>query len=227
MSLTRDKFTKLIMQPHDTYYRRNLPHIHLEGHPLFITFNLVDSLPKEIIEGLKLQREQELKALPEDSSERYKIQKKFFGKYDEWLDRCKFGNFWLKDERVANIVREKIHSMKKERYRLLAYCIMPNHVHLLIDPSLTGQTNHRGVTAQYPITDTLRLIKGGTARECNIVLGRRGSFWHHESYDHYVRDEQELERIFQYILNNPVKAGLVTEWTSWKSTYINPEFGSW
>jgi len=117
--------------------------------------------------------------------------------------------------------------MDKNRYDLYAYCIMPNHVHLLIESCSVDQAKHSGKSAKYPVTDTLRLIKGSSARACNLQLERNGSFWHHESYDHYVRDEQEMERIIKYILANPVKAGLAKEWTDWRFTYVNPVFGSW
>lgn len=117
--------------------------------------------------------------------------------------------------------------MDKIRYDLYAFCIMPNHGHILIEPRVVEQPKHKGKSAKYPVTDTLRLLKGNTARACNLKLERSGHFWHHESYDHYVRDEQELERIIKYILNNPVKERLVKEWKDWQFTYINPEFGSW
>jgi putative transposase len=66
----------------------------------------------------------------------------------------------------------------------------------------------------------MRLLKGSTSRLCNKELNRTGKFWHHESYDHYVRDEAELDRIIKYIVNNPVKAGLVNDWKDWKFTYL-------
>jgi REP-associated tyrosine transposase len=216
------------MHPKDTHYHRNLPHIHPEGYPLFITFRLADSLPLDVLQELKIQREREVNALKNQSpDEIYKAEKKHFGRYDEWLDRCVSGPHWLEDKTVADIVAEKIHIMNSKHFQLTAYCIMPNHVHLLIESISADRLRHRGQTAQYPVTDTLRLLKGGTARACNLKLKRSGQFWHHESYDHYVRDEQELERIIKYILYNPVKAGLVDDWKKWQFTYVNPEFGSW
>jgi REP element-mobilizing transposase RayT len=116
--------------------------------------------------------------------------------------------------------------MNGNYFQLMAYCIMPNHVHLLIE-SISNRLGHRGKSAKYPVTDALRLLKGSTARACNVKLNRYGQFWNHESYDHYVRDEQELERIIKYILYNPVKAELVEDWQKWQFTYINSEFGSW
>ncbi len=62
-------------------------------------------------------------------------------------------------------------------------------------------------------------IKRNSAKQANAALGRTGQFWQHESYDHFVRDEAELGRILQYVINNPVKAGLVADWHDWKWTY--------
>jgi REP-associated tyrosine transposase len=66
----------------------------------------------------------------------------------------------------------------------------------------------------------MKSIKGYTAREANRVLGRKGNFWEPENYDHYVRDATEYERIVRYVLNNPVKAGLVSHWQEWVWNYL-------
>ena len=212
----------------DPYYRRNLPHFHPEGYPLFITFRLANSLPEEVLSRLKQERENEIKKSSINPSvERYAMEIKHFHHFDNWLERYENSPRWLGRTEVAGIVSEKILSMAGERYQLLAFCIMPNHVHLLIMPLVTDNLRHHGKTAKYPVTDTLRLLKGSTARYCNLALKRNGPFWQHESYDHYVRDEDELERIVLYILNNPVKAGLVEDWKDWPFTYINPELGEW
>ena len=78
---------------------------------------------------------------------------------------------------------------------------------------------HYGPTASHPLADMLRLLKGRTARSCNQTLERSGAFWHHESYDHVVRNEREFERIFWYILNNPVRANLEEKWEDWPFMY--------
>jgi putative transposase len=213
------------MQPKDTHYHRNLPHIHPEGYPLFITFRFAASLPLDVLQELTAHRERNSKSQSPD--EIYKIEKKYFGRYDEWLDRCISGPRWLENKKVANIVADKIHSMNGKHFRLMAYCIMPNHVHLLIESIISNHLEHLGKTAKYPVTDALRLLKGSTARACNLKLKRNGQFWNHESYDHYARDEQELKRIVKYILNNPVKAGLAKEWKDWQFTHINPQLGEW
>ena len=208
------------------YYRRKLPHIHPQNNPLFITFSLVDSLPAAVVVELKAQREKELQAA-KSAEERYIIQKKYFGHFDEWLDRCEHGHDWLRQESIAQIVADEIHQAASRHYELYAYCIMPNHVHLLLLSLIEKFPPSKGVSAISPVAEIMRLLKGRTARYCNIALDRAGAFWHHEYYDHYVRDEKEMERIILYILNNPAKAGLVNEWKDWKFAYVNPEFGEW
>jgi REP element-mobilizing transposase RayT len=66
----------------------------------------------------------------------------------------------------------------------------------------------------------MQSLKGYTAREANKVLGRRGQFWDPESYDHEVRNGGEFRRIREYILNNPVKAGLVQDWRDWRWSWV-------
>ena len=210
------------------FYRRNLPHWIPEGQVFFITIRLANSLPLDVIRDLQEQRERERQEIrakfsgTEQYGELYKQDKRYFGQFDAWLDRCVVESpRWLADEYVAQIVADEIRRLDGERYRLVAYCIMSNHVHLMTD---TGEhvfkPLHQGLTAPYPLTDTLRLLKGRSARHCNQALGRSGQFWHHESYDHVVRDQKEYERIIGYIVNNPVKAGLVENWDDWKFTWV-------
>jgi putative transposase len=215
------------MTMEDIYYRRNLPHYHLDSYP-FITFRLAGSLPLEVLAQLKSEREVERATLKNKTLENcYEIEKRYFDRFDDWLDRYTAGPRWLQVENIAQIVMKEIHSLNGSRYELMTYCITPNHVHLLIESLVGEQANHCGRSAKYPVTDTLRLLKGTTARACNLELKRTGNFWQHESYDHVVRDKQELDRIVLYVLNNPVKARLVNEWKEWNFTYISPELGSW
>jgi REP element-mobilizing transposase RayT len=82
-------------------------------------------------------------------------------------------------------------------YVLHAFVVMPNHVHLLLNPAIA-------------LPKLTKSLKGITAKRANRSLGLTGtSFWQEESYDHSVRDNREFEQIRRYIENNPVKAGLV------------------
>jgi putative transposase len=212
------------------FYHRNLPHWQPANALFFITFRLVNSLPLQVIQDLQEQhqREQQATHAKFNGEQRYdeldRVDKKYFGQFDTWLDRCvKESPRWLADEKIAQIVADEIHKLDGERYNLSAYCVLSNHCHLLVETSeLPLRPEQVGVTAPYPLTDALKLLKGRTARYCNQALERSGAFWSAESYDHVVRDAKEYERIRNYIAQNPVKAGLVKNWEDWKFTYINP-----
>ena len=90
---------------------------------------------------------------------------------------------------------------------------MPNHGHVVFAP-LEGSDGK-----YFSLSTIMHSLKLHTALEANKILGREGSFWQHENYDHYVRNEDELERIIKYVIYNPVKAGLVDDWKNWKWTY--------
>jgi len=197
------------------YYRRNLPHYELENATYFLTFRLAASLPKNVIAQIKDERvtNEKLILSIEDLLKRnqklVEFRKTRFGRIDRLLDQNTTGPAWLEDFRIAQIVADAICYRGGKEYDLISYCIMPNHVHLVIHVE-------RNDISLYKI---LQSLKRFTARECNKILRRSGSFWQHESYDHVVRSQEELVRIVNYVIYNPVKAGLVNEWTSWKWTY--------
>ena len=201
------------------YYRRNLPHIQPRGATFLVNFRLAGSLPTDVVERLQAEAdkfEERLKSI-KDQKERLllrdKEQRKLFGKWDDALHRSLTGPFWLKEERVAQVVVDSILFHDGNWFDVLAYCIMPNHVHLVLTPYESSST------ADFSFTRILHNIKRNSANHANKVLSRTGTFWQHESHDHYVRDEKELERIIKYVLYNPVKANLVKEQTDWKWSY--------
>ena len=112
---------------------------------------------------------------------------------------------------------------------------MSNHVHVVFTPlamqsSRTDIVNSAENTAQTkglcynPLSSIMQSLKGYTAHKANHLLGRSGAFWQRESYDHVVRDASEWQRIITYVLNNPVKAGLVDSWEKWQWSYCRLEF---
>lgn len=150
------------------------------------------------------------------SSERaerlYLEDRRFFGKWDTILDQGK-GPDWLQNPEITKLVADAMRFFDGKRYALLAYCIMSNHVHVVFTPLLKTED------AYYPLAQIMHTMKGYTAVQANRLLSRSGDFWLHESYDHCVRNEAELERIVAYVVNNPVKVGLVSDWQAWPWTY--------
>jgi len=203
------------MKDNRIYYRRNLPHYQPVNATFFVTFRLAGSLPVETVARLKEERVQDEKVLLKIKDEKVRGKKiadqhkRYFSKFDTMLDNAVNDRSWLNDERVARMVAEALCFRDKKVYDLLAYCIMPNHVHIVF-------TVERSATSLYKI---LQSLKAHTAREANKILRQKGAFWQHESYDHVVRDGKELERIIAYVLHNPVKAGMVANWEQWKWSY--------
>ena len=205
------------------YYRRNLPHYQPERATLFVTFRLAGSIPSHIVREFADDHARKLANLreqPDSDGRNQRIseeQRRAFGKWDAVLHRMDCGPRWLEDSRIADIVVKALQHRNGKVIRLHAYCLMPNHAHIVFTPlpKLDG--------SMHSLSSIMHSLKLRTAREGNRVLGLNGEFWHHENYDHVVRDEAEYGRIMEYVVNNPVKAGLVQEWQDWPWNYIDAE----
>jgi putative DNA methylase len=184
----RDYLGARASRPRATWHSRGrLPHFEAGETPQSITFRLHDSLPRELLDRWK----DELARLPDDerSLERRK-------RVEAALDAGQ-GACWLRDPRVAEVVENALLHFDGDRYDLHAWCVMPNHVHVLVTP-LHGNS----------LSSLVHSWKSFTAKEANRLLGRAGAFWLEEYFDRAIRDENHFRRALEYIENNPVKAGL-------------------
>jgi REP element-mobilizing transposase RayT len=175
--------------------RGYLPHFDSPGLVQMITYRLADALPAS--------RRHEWSALLEFEDEAEKRRQ-----IEIYLDRG-FGECHLRDERIAGIIQKNLLHFDGIHYRLLAWVVMPNHVHVLIE------------IWQAPLSKILNCWKSFTAKEANRLLGRTGEFWQPEYFDRYIRDEEHLKKAMRYIENNPVKARLVRcaeDWP-WSSSH--------
>ena len=155
----------------------------------------------------------------------HQIQREEFLKYDKILHSAQFGKQWLKDAAIAQIVSNAFHFHDNKRYDLFAFTIMPNHFHIILKPiKIKGGEKSENLEKDYfSLENIMRSIKGYSGKEANKYLKKSGDFWQHENYDHVIRNYDELLITVNYILNNPVKAGLCKTAENWNWNYFNPK----
>jgi REP element-mobilizing transposase RayT len=186
--------------------RGYLPHVKREGASYFVTFRLVDSLPREVLMRFERERAESIrkhlatKAGPEAREE---IDRDFRRKVERYLDKG-IGECHLRKPEIGSLVNDALGHFDGERYELREWVVMPNHVHVVVWP----MPNHL-------LSDILKSWKNFTARKANELRGRTGSFWQRESFDHWIRNDAEKARISRYVRNNPVTAGLCSRPEDW------------
>ena len=174
------------------YSRGYLPHFDEPDTIQFITFRLADSMPKIYLDACAdALRHGEI-----DEQERRE-------KIEYYLDQG-HGACWLKDPAIAQMAEKSLRHFDGERYRLLAWCVMPNHVHALAE-----------MVESHPLEEVVHSWKSYTAHQINRLLKRTGRVWQPEVFDRFMRSPLHLARTVAYIEENPVVAGLVTDATDW------------
>jgi REP element-mobilizing transposase RayT len=197
--------------------RDHLPHLKREGGTYFVTFREAGSLPKDVLLKFKHEREQILSlALAANRPLTWHEQEQLFRWYSERVDHyldAGHGECRLKDSAIADIVACALRFHENIRFNLLAWVVMPNHVHAVIRPRPSRN-----------LSRILQSWKGYTGHEANRLLRRASQpFWQSESYDHLTRDDDDLYRYCHYTTSNPVNAGLCAHPEDWKwSSLYNP-----
>ena len=187
-------------EPIGWHSRGYLPHFDAGEVFQSVTFRLYDSMPQNLLEKWKVE-------LAHDDGEfedklRYRIE----AYLDQGMGRC-----YLKEPQIGNMVQSALLHFDAERYRLSAWVVMPNHVHVLAAP----MPNHS-------LSRIMHSIKSYTSQEANKMLGRSGRFWFEDYFDRYIRNAKHFENALSYIESNPVRAGLCTmpwEWP-WSSALL-------
>ena len=222
--------------------RRNLPHLQPTDATLFVTFRLAGTIPRSVLQLylarkkwleeetrriVKLRLESDSPEMRSHEERLLRFQRQWFVKFEEILHKAETGPCWLKDPVMAKIVADAMHYLDGKDYRLEAFSIMSNHVHVVFAPFLSGAEllevlspeGLRFISRNPPLDAIMKSLKGYTAWKANRALNRKGTFWQAESYDHVVRNPAEFTRVVKYVLDNSVKAGLVGHWRDWKWSY--------
>jgi REP element-mobilizing transposase RayT len=174
--------------------RRTLPHWQTDDGIYFITFRLADSLPRDVL----LRICKDVRATPQHTpgpSQHLQV-KRLPPRVEKFLDSGA-GACYLARPDVAAIAAQALAKFAGVRYRLVAWCVMPNHLHVIVQ-SLDN----------WALPHIIHSWKSFTAKQANRILQRTGEFWQREYYDHIVRNGEDLARIVRYVLENPGRAGL-------------------
>ncbi|MBW7894622.1 MAG: transposase [Opitutaceae bacterium] len=195
------------------HHRGYLPHIKVDRATYFVTFRLADSLPQAIVARLKEQRADLLRRAADgrvesDPDFQHDLSAALCAWYaaevDSTLDQHG-GSAWLRQPSIADLVATTLRHFHGRRYALHAWCVMPNHVHAVVQP-----------LGKHSLASVLHSWKSYSSNKANRLLNRAGQpFWQRESYDHWIRDEADLAHCIRYTEENPVKAKLCKRSTDW------------
>lgn len=177
----------------DIHDSRDLPHWHQDGKIQFVTFRLADSLPQSKIADIKRIQIDFVMTHPRPwSDETTNAYWKLIGPIENRLLDNGYGSCILKNPDVRDILSTALRYFDKSRYDLIAYVIMPNHVHMVLR-----------VLEGYTLDKCMHSIKSFSAKAINKKLNRRGPVWQKESFDRIIRNSAHLDHCINYIKNNP------------------------
>ncbi len=187
--------------PIDKRRGRYLPHWSKEDATYAITFRLADAVPAEVSESWRMQRQEVFQQAEQQGrdltyADRVELHRLHSEKIESFLD-AGHGQCLLKDAHLAEIIQKAMLHFDDERYELLAWAVMPNHVHAIVKP-----------LANHELSKIVHSWKSFTAKEINTQLNRDGTVWMDEYYDHLIRDEKDFINQVTYVAANPEKARL-------------------
>jgi REP element-mobilizing transposase RayT len=182
--------------PQGWHSRGYLPHLNGGEIAQMVTFSLVGSLPVELV--------QHWKALLRANKSDDEAVRAYLHRIENYLE-ANPGAAWLSDPRIAELLEGALVYFHDQRYRLMSWVIMANHVHTLIVPM-----------EPHDLSSIVMSWKNWSARRANALLGRKGAFWAADYFDRYIRNEEHLLRVKAYIERNPVRAGLCSEPEEWR-----------
>ena len=190
--------------------RGTLPHLKREGGTYFVCFREAGSLPSEVVRRLKSERESLLhEAYVAKRPLTWHEQKQVFAWYSERVDRhldAGHGGCHMRHPEFATIMAYAIRFFEGQRYEVKAWVVMPNHVHAVVWPM-----------PSHSLSEILHSWKSYTSHEFNKRLANKVvPFWQAESFEHLIRDDEDLHRCCAYTLMNPVNAGLCGEPQQWR-----------
>jgi len=193
----------------DWHSRGYMPHCDETGLIQNITFRLADSVPVKIIDEWR----NELKITSGIAT--YDPRNIEFRRRIDKYEDSGYGDCWLRQPQIADLVQNALLFFDSERYRLLEWCVMPNHVHALVMP-VNGHL----------LANIVHSWKSYTGHAVKKILNLTKPFWMTEYHDRFIRNDRHLETVQNYIRQNPVAAGLVRNVEDWQWSSAKQRHGS-
>jgi putative transposase len=196
-------------------WRHRLPHWKVSDRPHFITIRCAGSLPPDVLARVR-EIHTHLRLAEPASPQFATLQRQYFSTCEKHLDRQEgFAPVTsAPQDSTANVLLTAWRDLAPTSGWLVTHAVvMPNHVHFIMAPNRESPA---------PLRTTLREWKGRVARQANLALGRTGKFWQSDWFDRWLRTDAEEARVIAYIQQNPVKAGLVRQWTDWPHRISSP-----
>ena len=213
--------------------RGALPHLYKPGGTYFITFRLFDAIERVAVAAPIAQaRDPDKNIAPRTFQSAVKMAPELVvqtfqsatsspaappaipSEDDESLDpseiarqsetRITLGSCCLAKAENAEVIHNALRHFHADRYFLHAWCVMPNHVHVVVTP-----------LPPHNLSQVIKSWKGYTARKINALSGNKGTLWEQESFDHLCRRPVYVEFFIRYTLENPVAAGLCQRVEDW------------
>ena len=177
----------------------HLPHWHQGEKIVFVTFRLNDSIPAKRLLALEEYRQLWMgqNRPPYSREKEIEYRRLFYAPKEIWLDEG-LGSCVLKDPVIADLVQNELLKNNGVTYQLIAYVIMPNHVHALL---ITSEKTSASSICGY--------WKGASSLNINRHLGRRGQLWQHETWDTILRSDRHLDHVRRYIYQNHQHGGIL------------------
>jgi len=214
------------------FYRHYLPHYQQPGQAYFITWSLKDAVPAKALHSYTLKLEM-LKShitmhkleksenfiIESLESEYNAVRRKYIKAYNDLLDAERNPIINLSKPEYTEIIIGSLKFWEGKKLNNCAFTIMSNHVHWVFE---VLEKDEKGNPVY--LQDIMQSVKRFSANRINKLENRQGHLWQKENFDTTIRDNKHMYNAVNYTLNNPVAAGLVTDWKLWPGSWGSSDF---
>lgn len=215
----------------ERYIRNNQSHIQPVGATFSVTLLAHDAVPAKKLEEARRQRDERLNKivgndLEEKTVETAACHQQYYEAIEQLLDAKNNQTYPFRNKETAKLAMDYIMNLDGKLYHLEALCVMSNHLHMLLDLSIQVPADWDGLNElenYVPLSAVVGRIKGGISYHYHKEIGEQGPIWAPGYYDRCIRSSQHFHQEQNYIVNNPVKAGIVSKWSAYPYTYLPPQ----